>query len=58
MSKDQSFYWNTLSNKSFSSEWEQFFHFCFVLAVQLDCPDNIPYIPLLCHKTKGIFQES
>ena len=58
MSKDESFYWNTLSNKSFSSELEQFFHLCFVLAFQGDSTDNIQYIPLLCCKTKGIFQES
>ena len=58
MSKVESFYWNKLSNKSFSFELEQFFHLCFVLAVQGDCTDNIQYIPLLCCKTKGIFQES
>ena len=58
MSKVESFHWNKLSNKSFSFELEQFFHLCFVLAVQGDCTDNIQYIPLLCCKTKGIFQES
>ena len=30
----ESFYWNELSNKSFSFESEQFFDLCFVLAVQ------------------------
>ena len=34
MSKVESFYWNKLSNKSFSFESEQFFDLCFVLAVQ------------------------
>ena len=58
MSKVESFYWNKLSNKSFSFESEQFFYLCFVLAVQGGCTDNIVYIPLLCCKTKGILQES
>ena len=58
MSKVESFYWNKLSNKSFSFESEQFFDLCFVLAVQGGCTDNIVYIPLLCCKTKGILQES
>ena len=34
MSKVESFYWNKLSNKSFSFESEQFFYLWFVLAVQ------------------------
>ena len=34
MSKVESFYWNKLSNKSFSFELEQFFYLCFVLVVQ------------------------
>ena len=58
MSKVESFYWNKLSNKSFSSELKQSSDLCFVLAVQGGCTDNIQYIPLLCCKTKGIFQES
>ena len=59
MSKVESFYWNTLSNKWSSFESEKFFKLCFVLAVQGGCTDNIQYIiPLLCSKTKGIFQES
>ena len=57
MSKVESFYWNTLSNKNFSFESEQFFNLCFVLADKVACTDNIQYIPLLCCKTKGIFQE-
>ena len=44
MSKVESFYWNKLSSKSFSFELEQFFHLCFVLALQGDCTDNIQYI--------------
>ena len=58
MSKVESFYWNRLTSKSFYFESEWFFYFCFVLAVQEGCTDNIKYIPLLCYKTKGIFQES
>ena len=58
MSKVESFYWNKLSTESFSFESEQFFDLCFVSAVQGGCTDNIKYIPLLCCKTKGIFQES
>ena len=58
MSKVETFYWNKLSSKSFSFESEQFFDLRFVLAVQGGCTDNINYIPLLCYKTKGIFQES
>ena len=58
MSRVESFYWNKLSSKSCSFESEQFFDLCFVLAVQGGCTDNIHYIPLLCCKTKGIFQES
>ena len=54
----ESYYWNKLSSKSFFFESEQFFDLCFVLAVQEGCTDNINYIPLLCYKTKGIFQES
>ena len=34
MSKVESFYWDKLSNKSFSFESEQLFYFCFVSAVQ------------------------
>ena len=34
MSKVESFYWNQLSNKSFSFQSQQFFDLCFVLAVQ------------------------
>ena len=33
MSKVESFYWNKLSNKSFSFESEQLFNLCFVSAV-------------------------
>ena len=33
MSKVESFYWNTISNKRSSFESEQFFDLCFVLAV-------------------------
>ena len=58
MSKVESFYLNILSSKSFFFELEQFFDLRFVLAVQEGCTDNIKYIPLLCYKTKGIFQES
>ena len=58
MSKVESFYSNKVSNKSFSFELEQFFDLCFAIAVQGGCTDNIQYIPLLCCKTKGIFQES
>ena len=58
MSKVETFYWNKLSSKRFSFESEQFFDFRFLLAVQGGCTDNINYIPLVCYKTKGIFQES
>ena len=58
MSKVESFYWNKLRSKSCSFESEQFFDLCFVLAVQGGCKDNIEDIPLLCCKTKGIFQEN
>ena len=58
MSKVESFYWNKLSDKSFSFESEQFFDLCFVLAVQGCCIDNIQHMLLLCCKTNGIFQES
>ena len=58
MSKVKSFYWNKLSNKSFSFESEQFFDLCFVLNVQGGCMDIIQDIPLLCCKTKEIFQEN
>ena len=58
MSEVESFYGNKLSSKSFCFESEQFFDLCFVLAVQGGCTDNIQYIPLLCCKTKGIFEES
>ena len=58
MSKVESFYWNKLNSKIFSFESEQFFDLCFLLAVQGGCTDNIKYIPLLCCKRKGIFQES
>ena len=34
MSKVESFYWHKLTNNSFSFELEQFFDFCFVVAVQ------------------------
>ena len=50
--------WNKLSNKSFYFELEEFFDLCFVLGVQGCCTANIQYIPLLCCKTKRIFQES
>ena len=56
--KVESFYWNEFSNKSFPFESEKFFDLCFVLVVQGGCTDNIQYIPLLCCKKKGIFQES
>ena len=55
MSKVKTFYWITLSNKSFSFELEQFFDLCFLLAVLGCCVDNIKYIPLLCCKTKETF---
>ena len=58
MSKVECFYWNKLSNKSYSFKSEQFFYLCFVLAVQRGCTDNNQYLPLWCCKTKGIFQES
>ena len=58
MSKVESFYWNKLSNKSFSFELEQFFYLCIVFAVQGSCIDNILYKPLLYSRTKGIFQEN
>ena len=57
ISKVESFYWNKLSNKSFSFASEQFFYLCFLSAIQGSCWHNIEYIPLLCFKTKGIFQE-
>ena len=41
MRKVKYFYWNKLSNRSFSFELEQFFDFCFVLAAQESCTDNI-----------------
>ena len=52
MSKVKTFYWNKLSSKSYSFESEQFFDFCFVLAVQGGSTDKIQYIPLLCCKRK------
>ena len=58
MRKVETFYWKKLSSKSFSFESEQFFDLRFVLAVQGGCTDNINYIPLVCYKTKEIFQES
>ena len=58
MSKVESLYWNKLSFESFSFELEQFLNLCFVLAFQGDSTDNFQYIPLLCCKTKGIFQIS
>ena len=60
MSKVESFYWNKLSSKGFSFELEQVFRFafCFSCSGGGGCTDNIKYIPLLCYKTKGIFQES
>ena len=58
MSKVESCCRNKLSSKSFFFELEQFFDLHFVLAVQEGCTDNIKYIPLLCYKTKGLFQES
>ena len=58
MSKVESLNWNKLSSKIFSFESEQFFYLCFILAVQGGWTDNIQYIPLLCCKRKGIFQES
>ena len=57
MSKVECFYWNKLSSKSCPFELEQLFDLCFVLAVQGGFTDNIVYIPLLCCKRKGIFQE-
>ena len=48
MRKVESFYWNKLSNKSFSFESEQIFYLCFVSAVQGGCINNIQYIPFLC----------
>ena len=58
MSKVESCYGNKLSSKSFFFELEQFFDLHFLLAVQEGCTDSIKYRPLLCYKTKGIFQES
>ena len=58
MSKVESFYWYKLSRKSFPFESDQFFDLCFDLAVHGGSTDNIQYIPLLCCKTKGMFQES
>ena len=58
MRKVKSLYWNKLSNKSFTFELQQFFNFCFVLAVLGGCTVNIQFIPSLCCKTKVIFQES
>ena len=58
MSKLESFFLNKLSSKGFFFESEQSFDLRFVLAVQEGCTDNIKYIPLLCYKAKGIFQES
>ena len=58
MSKVESFYWKKLSCKSFPFESEQVFDLCIVLDVLGCSADNIQYIPLLCCKTKGIFQES
>ena len=55
MNKVESFYWNTVSNKSFSFELEQYFCLCFVSADKGACTENIQYIPLLCCKIKGIF---
>ena len=55
MRKIESFSWNKLSKKSSSFESEQFFDFCFVLAAQGSCTDNVQYIPLLCCKTKRNF---
>ena len=63
MSKVESFYFKKLSSKSFSFELEQLFDLCFASAVHPvggggGCTDNIKCTPLLCCKTKGIFQES
>ena len=56
MSKVESFYWNKLSNKSFSFELEQFW-ICDFLAVQGSLKET-EYKSLPYCKTKGIFQES
>ena len=58
MSKVEFFYWNRLSNNSFSFESDQLSDLCFVSAIQGGGTYNIEYIPLLCFKSKGIFQES
>ena len=58
MSKVESFYWNKITNKSFSFELKQFLDLCSLLAVKGGCTDNIHYIRLLCCRTKGIFEES
>ena len=58
MRKVESFSCNKLSSNSFSFESEQFFDLCFILAVQGGRTDNVQYVPLLCRKRKGIFQES
>ena len=58
ISKVESFYWNKITNKSFSFESEQFFDMCSTLPVKRGCTDNIQDIPLLCCKTKGVFEES
>ena len=41
MSKVECFYWNKLSNKSFSFESEHLYDLCFVLAVQGGCTDKM-----------------
>ena len=58
MRKVKSFYFNELSNNNFSFESEQFFDFCFPLAIHWSRTVNIQHVPLLCCKMKGIFQES
>ena len=58
MRKVESFCWNKLSNESSSIESDKLFHLYFVLAAQGSCTDHIQYIPFLCCKTKGIYQES
>ena len=57
MSKVESFYWNKLSNKSFSLN-QGSFSFVFYFSTSEGCTDNIYYTPFLYDKTKGISPEN
>ena len=48
MSKVEFFYWNKLSNNSFSFESDQLSDLCFVSAIQGGCTYNIEYIYHCC----------